>query len=91
MSDKLQSFETCRYMRVLWLGFKSCYTGHPRFTDAALREQNDASILRLFETFLESAPQLVLQLYIMLVRPDHINWIQGNGRMMSRTLCVMQK
>ncbi|XP_070196574.1 XK-related protein 6-like, partial [Littorina saxatilis] len=67
----------CRYLRVLWLGFKSCLTGHPRFTDAALRGQNDASILRLFETFLESAPQLVLQLYIILKHPHDFSWLQG--------------
>jgi hypothetical protein len=52
-------------------------TGHPKYKDAALREQNDASILRLFETFLESAPQLVLQLYILLWHHHYDGWIQG--------------
>ena len=37
-------------------------------------ELSDVSMLRLFESFLESAPQLVLQLYIMVVfvGEDHI-------------------
>lgn len=35
---------------------------------------SDVSMLRLFESFLESAPQLVLQLYIMIkvTEDDHI-------------------
>ena len=37
-------------------------------------ELSDVSMLRLFECFLESAPQLVLQLYIMIrvEEGDHI-------------------
>ncbi|KAK7485331.1 hypothetical protein BaRGS_00023430 [Batillaria attramentaria] len=66
-----------RYIQVVRFGMLSRLTGHPRYTDAALREQNDVCILRLVETFMESAPQLVLQLYIMLQTPAHVNWLHG--------------
>ena len=35
-------------------------------THVALTSQSDASILRLLQSFLESAPALVLQLYIIM-------------------------
>ena len=33
-------------------------------------EDADATLLRLFESFMESAPQLVLQIYILLKDPQ---------------------
>ncbi len=33
-------------------------------------QQNDVSLLRLFEAFLESAPQLTLQAYIIVATQD---------------------
>ena len=36
-----------------------------RFYDKMVNEDTDAMLLRLFESFMESAPQLVLQLYII--------------------------
>lgn len=36
------------------------------FFQAMYSELSDVSMLRLFESFLESAPQLVLQLYIII-------------------------
>ncbi|KAL8598585.1 hypothetical protein ACOMHN_013468 [Nucella lapillus] len=65
-----------RYLQVVSSGYKSITGGHPRDTDAALRKQNDASILRLFQTFLESAPQLLLQLSIMILQPSNIHPVQ---------------
>lgn len=35
-------------------------------------EESDAALLRLFECFMESAPQLVLQIYILLKDPHAI-------------------
>ena len=45
-------------------------------TQRALTAQSDVSILRLFESFLESAPQLVLQLYIMVTQ-NRMDWFTG--------------
>ena len=57
-----------RYIHTIYLGFKSRVTQKVVHTQRALTSQSDVSILRLFEAFLESAPQLVLQLYIMVAR-----------------------
>ncbi|GFO37106.1 Xk-related protein [Plakobranchus ocellatus] len=54
-----------RYCTVIKFGIKSHQTHKAAVTQRALRSQSDVSILRLFEAFLESAPQLVLQLYII--------------------------
>ena len=55
---------------------KSYNTHKAVFTQRALRSQSDVSILRLFEAFLESAPQLVLQLYIIF-HGKKGNWFTG--------------
>ena len=39
-------------------------------------QQNDVCMLRLFEAYLESAPQLTLQLYIMMCT-NEANWLTG--------------
>lgn len=38
-----------------------------------LYEDNDASLIRMLEAFLESAPQLILQLYIILTEGEEEN------------------
>ncbi|PVD23824.1 hypothetical protein C0Q70_17098 [Pomacea canaliculata] len=68
-----------RYLLVIHLGVKSWRTSHPRFADAALREMNDICILRLVNAFMESAPQLVLQLYLMLLTPSNVQWMHFKG------------
>lgn len=57
-----------RYIRTMYLGIQSRrQTEHRRrFYWAMMYEYADVSMLRLLETFLESAPQLVLQLCIMI-------------------------
>ena len=40
-------------------------------------EDADATLLRLFESFMESAPQLVLQIYI-LIKDPHANRKTGS-------------
>ncbi|BFY99748.1 hypothetical protein BsWGS_02788 [Bradybaena similaris] len=65
-----------RYLNVIWLGVKSYRTRKVLYTQKALRALSDVSVLRLIEAFLQSAPQLVLQMYILLCE-RRISWIIG--------------
>lgn len=58
----------CRYIRTLYLGIMSRRQKEHqrRWYWAMMFEYADVNMLRLLETFLESAPQLVLQLCIMI-------------------------
>ncbi|KAF7459489.1 Hypothetical predicted protein [Marmota monax] len=58
----------CRYIRTMYLGIQSQRQKEHqrRFYWAMMYEYADVNMLRLLETFLESAPQLVLQLCIMI-------------------------
>lgn len=42
--------------------------------DDLYHQQSDVCMLRMFESFMESAPQLVLQLYIMMSYHDYSAW-----------------
>lgn len=57
-----------RYIRTLYLGIMSRRQKEHqrRWYWAMMFEYADVNMLRLLETFLESAPQLVLQLCIMI-------------------------
>lgn len=57
-----------RYIRTMYLGIQSRRQKEHRrrFYWAMMYEYADVNMLRLLETFLESAPQLVLQLCIMI-------------------------
>lgn len=57
-----------RYIRTMYLGIQSQRQKEHqrRFYWAMMYEYADVNMLRLLETFLESAPQLVLQLCIMI-------------------------
>lgn len=59
---------SCRYIRTLYLGIMSRRQKEHqrRWYWAMMFEYADVNMLRLLETFLESAPQLVLQLCIMI-------------------------
>lgn len=59
-----------RYIRTMYLGIQSRRQkeNQRRFYWAMMYEYADVNMLRLLETFLESAPQLVLQLCIMIQR-----------------------
>lgn len=59
---------SCRYIRTMYLGIQSQRRKEHqrRFYWAMMYEYADVNMLRLLETFLESAPQLVLQLCIMI-------------------------
>lgn len=65
-----------RFWRVLKLGFKSRRTKSHDDLEAVYSANNDVCLLRLFESFLESAPQLTLQLYIIITF-QHFDWILG--------------
>ncbi|XP_023655792.2 XK-related protein 6b [Paramormyrops kingsleyae] len=64
----LQMGQVWRYIRTMYLGIQSRRQKEHqrRFYWAMMYEYADVSMLRLLETFLESAPQLVLQLCIMI-------------------------
>jgi len=66
-----------RYVGVYRQGQKSCRSGRQEDLEAAYRQLNDISILRLFETFLESAPLLTLHLYIVLSDLNNFNLLIG--------------
>ncbi|CAI9743066.1 XK-related protein 6 [Octopus vulgaris] len=67
MGPIVRNFESLRY------GMKSQTARIPAEREYyyrwMLREDTDACMLRLFECFMESAPQLTLQLYILVVDP----------------------
>ncbi|XP_036398735.1 XK-related protein 6 [Megalops cyprinoides] len=64
----LQMGQVWRYIRTMYLGIQSRRQKQHqrRFYWAMMYEYADVNMLRLLETFLESAPQLVLQLCIMI-------------------------
>ncbi|EMP33239.1 XK-related protein 7 [Chelonia mydas] len=67
------------YLRTLYLGLQSRWQSEHRqshFYWRMMFESADISMLRLLETFLKSAPQLVLQLSIM-VQQNNIEPLQG--------------
>ncbi|XP_063156091.1 XK-related protein 7 [Candoia aspera] len=75
----LQLGQVWRYLRTLYLGLQSRWQSEHRrrhFYWRMMFESADISMLRLLETFLKSAPQLVLQLSIM-VQQNRIEPLQG--------------
>ena len=48
----------------------------PDYYDLSVYEYRDITMLRLLESFMERAPQLVLQVYIMTQQED-IYWLTG--------------
>ncbi|XP_067004321.2 uncharacterized protein [Anabrus simplex] len=63
-----------RYVLVLKTGFEARSSGDPIDFQRLYHQQSDICMLRLFESFMESAPQLVLQLYIMITMEDWRSW-----------------
>ncbi|CAI9597209.1 unnamed protein product [Staurois parvus] len=75
----LQLGQVWRYLRALYLGLQSRWQSEQQsrhFYWRMMFESADISMLRLLETFLKSAPQLVLQLCIM-VQQGHVEPLQG--------------
>ena len=59
-----------RYIRVFKTGLAARESDDPLDFQRLHHQQSDVSMLRLFEAFLESAPQVVLQLYVMVATDD---------------------
>ncbi|XP_070971373.1 XK-related protein 6-like [Oncorhynchus clarkii lewisi] len=86
----LQLGQVWRYIRTLYLGIQShrmkeLKEAQRRFYWAMMFEYADVNMLRLLETFLESAPQLVLQLCIMIQqnRAETLQCISSLGSLLS--------
>ncbi|XP_005930694.1 XK-related protein 7 [Haplochromis burtoni] len=74
-----QLAQVWRYVHALYLGVQSRWHGDPERRHYYWRmmfESADISMLRLLESFLKSAPQLVLQLTIM-IRANQVLPLQG--------------
>ncbi|XP_030625318.1 XK-related protein 7 [Chanos chanos] len=75
----LQMGQVWRYIHILYLGMQSRWHGDRERRNLYWRmmfENADINMLRLLEAFLKSAPQLVLQLSIM-IHGNHILPLQG--------------
>ena len=83
-----------RYVHALYLGVQSRWHGDPERRHYYWRmmfESADISMLRLLESFLKSAPQLVLQLSIMIqasqVLPLQGEWTQNDQSAQPSSMC----
>ncbi|PIK35948.1 hypothetical protein BSL78_27223 [Apostichopus japonicus] len=65
-----------RYVIVLQTGMTAKKSRDPLDFDLLYHQQSDVCMLRLFESFMESAPQVVLQLYIMVATNEE-NFFTG--------------
>ncbi|XP_029833282.3 XK-related protein 6 [Ixodes scapularis] len=63
-----------RYLLSLKTGLRAERTQDPDDFQDLYQQHSDLCMLRLFDSFLESAPQLVLQLYIMVTYEDWNLW-----------------
>lgn len=72
-----------RYLRAMYLGLQSRWRGERlrrHFYWRMLFESADVNMLRLLETFLRSAPQLVLQLSLLVHRGGQPDLLPGEPR-----------
>ncbi|XP_077991539.1 XK-related protein 6-like [Glandiceps talaboti] len=69
-----------RYIMTLWYGWRS--RSDPQHYYKMVFEYRDVTMLRLLESFMESAPQLVLQLYIM-TRQQEAHWLTATSACVS--------
>lgn len=63
-----------RHVDVLKTGLEARRNGDVAEFQSLFHQQSDISMLQLFESFMKSAPQLVLQLYIMIQVHDWGPW-----------------
>jgi len=64
-----QMGQIMRYIDSLAFGIKYMNKPHVKYYQSMVHEDTDATMLRLFECFLESAPQLLIQLYLIIMVP----------------------
>ena len=57
-----------RYLDVLNLGLEAMKTGHFEDMQRFYQRESDVCMLRLFDSFGESAPQIVFHLYVMIIQ-----------------------
>jgi hypothetical protein len=63
-----------RYVLILKTGLEARSSGEPTDFQRLHHQHSDICMLHLFESFMESAPQLVLQLYIMVSQETWQFW-----------------
>lgn len=61
--------QVMRYIDSLHFGIKYMKKPDVKYYKLMVNEDTDATMLRLFECFLESAPQLLIQLYLIILVP----------------------
>lgn len=82
-----------RYLRTMYLGLQSRWRGERlrrHFYWRMLFESADVSMLRLLETFLRSAPQLVLQLSLLVHRGGRPDLLPGEPRPLALPLRALR-
>nr|XP_023668874.1 XK-related protein 8-like [Paramormyrops kingsleyae] len=79
-----------RYVNILKISIKSFNDKNPLLKGEAVYQNHDLSLLRLFETFLESAPQLVFMIFIIIQKKqvDFITSLKTAGSAASIALSV---
>lgn len=64
-----------RYIVLLHAAIRALKNGQSKIQkDWVLRQQSDICMLHLFESFMEAAPQILLQLYVMVVLKRALFW-----------------
>ncbi|XP_041484029.1 uncharacterized protein LOC121430726 [Lytechinus variegatus] len=76
-----------RYVILFSTGIEARQTGDPLDFERLFYQQSDVCMLRLFESFMESAPQVVLQLYIMVATQDENFWTGTSAAVSLFSLC----
>ncbi|XP_071496459.1 uncharacterized protein [Diadema antillarum] len=76
-----------RYINAFRTGLEARRTKDPADFERLFYQQSDVCMLRLFESFLESAPQVVLQLYIMVATNDENFWTGTSAMVSLFSLC----
>lgn len=66
-----------RYYLVLRTGLDARASGDITDFQRLYQQQSDLCMLHLFDSFMESAPQLILQLYVMITMGDWHSWTGG--------------
>ncbi|XP_063968284.1 uncharacterized protein LOC135157244 [Lytechinus pictus] len=76
-----------RYVILFSTGIEARQTRDPLDFERLFYQQSDVCMLRLFESFMESAPQVVLQLYIMVATQDENFWTGTSAAVSLFSLC----
>ena len=89
----LRYFDSMRYgLKSRWAGYEEsklepnsaerrrAFQKKLKYYTLMVYEDADATLLRLFECFMESAPQLVLQIYILIKDPHAIRLMDDNNK-----------